>query len=70
MPENLAIIHDNIVLWYYQTAKSYLFNKLRLIPIITKSKNIIPVEAILRIVPEISKGIEFVLFLTPNLISL
>jgi PAS domain S-box-containing protein len=70
IPERIAISHDLFVLRFFETSKGTFFNKNRIVTCIGKGGYIIPGEVLLRIMPNIQQGIQFVLYFTNEMFIL
>ena len=70
IPNKLSIIHDQIILNYYSTAKAKLINKERLVFIVHKNGYVFPAEVFLRTSITYDFGLRFVLFLNRDVFSL
>lgn len=64
IPERIAVFHDNFVLRFFETSKGTFFNKNRIVTCMNKDGFVIPGEVLLRIMPNIQAGIQFVLYFT------
>lgn len=70
IPERIAVYHDQFVLKFFETSKGTFFNKNRIVPCINKEGYLVPGEVLLRIMPNIQSGIQFVLYFTNEMFIL
>jgi len=70
IPERIAVVHDQFVLRFFESSKGTFFNKNRIVPCINKEGYLLPGEVMLRIMPNIQAGIQFVLYFTNEMFIL
>jgi hypothetical protein len=70
IPDRIAVYHDQFVLKFFETSKGTFFNKNRIVPCINKDGYVVPGEVLLRIMPNIQSGIQFVLYFTNEMFIL
>lgn len=63
MPKILSDSHDSFIKNYFETAKSKIFEKKRLVIAKDKDGFIIPVYLLLKTIPKLNEGLTFMGFL-------
>lgn len=70
MPETIGHIHNHLVENFYRTGKGCVLNRCRVLPATNKERLMVPIEMLVRAMPDLRRGVEFIGWITTNLVQL